>query len=92
MSNSNIAATGDPKVNESDFGVLEQGDVRRVWEHEANDFTPWLAMNLDRLGNELNIELELEGKEVFVGDYPAGRESRTNRESASLNSQDKHRH
>lgn len=25
-------------------------DVRTVWPHEALDFTPWLAGNLDLLG------------------------------------------
>ena len=30
------------------FGNLEIIDLREAWSHEAHDFTPWLADNLDR--------------------------------------------
>ena len=42
-----------------------------AWSHEAYDFTPWLAENLERLSVELGLELELEGQEVDVGSYRA---------------------
>ncbi len=29
---------------------LEAVDLREVWKHEASDFTPWLADNIDELG------------------------------------------
>ena len=29
-----------------DLGTLRQVDLREVWPHEAQDFTPWLAENL----------------------------------------------
>jgi len=53
------------------LGKLERVDVRKAWSHEAHDFTPWLAESLDRLGEELGIELEFEGREVHVGPYRA---------------------
>ena len=55
----------------SELGTLESDDLRKAWEHEAHDFTPWLAQNLDRLGAELGVELELEGTEIQVGPYRA---------------------
>ena len=55
-----------------DFGRLERASVREAWRHEAHDFTPWLAENLDRLSAELGIDdLELEDTEVTVGPYRA---------------------
>ena len=53
------------------LGSLKRVDVRKAWSHEAHDFTPWLAVNLGHLSNELGIELELEGQEVEVGSYRA---------------------
>ena len=49
------------------LGRLERVDVRKAWSHEAQDFTPWLADNLDNLSSFLGIDLELEGTEVEVG-------------------------
>ena len=44
-------------------------DVRMLWPHEALHFTPWLAQNLDLLGNELDMKLELIGRELPVGPF-----------------------
>lgn len=33
-----------------DLREIERVDLREVWPHEAQDFTPWLADNLDKLG------------------------------------------
>lgn len=55
----------------ANLGTLERVEVRKAWSHEANDFTPWLAENLDQLSTELGIELDLEGQEVDVGSYRA---------------------
>ena len=44
-------------------------DVRELWPNEALDFTPWLADNLDLLGTELDLRLELVAREKPVGPY-----------------------
>lgn len=44
-------------------------DVRTVWPHEALDFTPWLAENLDPLGEELGLRLEFIRRERPVGPF-----------------------
>ena len=48
---------------------IKQVDVRKMWEHEALDFTPWLAKNLDLLGGALGMKLEDAQVEVPVGPY-----------------------
>ena len=52
---------------------LEEVDLREVWPDEAQNFTPWLAEeeNLILLGGTLGMELELEAREVSVGDFQA---------------------
>lgn len=46
-------------------------DTRIVWKNEAQHFTPWLADNLDLLGEVLHLELELEDQEKNVGVFRA---------------------
>ena len=53
------------------LGWLQEVNVRDVWRHEAQDFTPWLAEHLDRLGEVLGLRLELEGTEVAVEGFAA---------------------
>lgn len=55
------------------LGKLERVELRDVWQHEACHFTPWLAepANLEVLGQELGLDLELVGLEVSVGPYAA---------------------
>ena len=53
------------------FAALETVDTRKAWAHEALDFTPWLAANLDRLSDAVGIRLELEGTEVAVDRFSA---------------------
>ena len=58
------------------MGVAEMGEltdvkVKDVWDHEAYDFTPWLAENLDKLSRVLDVEMDLEGKEMAVGNLKA---------------------
>ena len=53
------------------LGELSDVAIREVWEHEALDFTPWLAENLSRLSATLGVGLELEGTEVAVDKYRA---------------------
>ncbi len=58
-------------MNASELGKLVSTDLRNAWAHEAHDFTPWLAENLDRLSDVIGVDLDLEGCEVQVGPYRA---------------------
>ena len=53
------------------LGKLKNVNLREAWSHEALDFTPWLADNLEYLSNEIGIQLELEGQEVKVESFSA---------------------
>ena len=53
------------------FGRLEDLPPRDAWGHEAHAFTPWLAENIDRLGEAVGMELELTGQEVRVERFAA---------------------
>lgn len=57
----------------AELGQLERVELRDVWQHEAYNFTPWLAEanNLAILSKELGLDLELVGQEVAVGPYAA---------------------
>ena len=57
------AATSGPE------GRIERLEVREAWADEAADFTPWLAQNLDTLGWELGLNLELVETEKAVGSF-----------------------
>jgi hypothetical protein len=56
-----------------ELGSITKVDPREVWPDEAQDFTPWLAdeENLDRLSDEVGLELRLEGTEKSVGPFKA---------------------
>ena len=41
------------------LGKLKNVNLREAWCREAQDFTPWLADNLEYLSNEIGIQLEL---------------------------------
>ena len=56
-----------PETSEPHEEEVEMLDVRARWPNEALDFTPWLAQNLDLLGEELGIRLELVQQEKAVG-------------------------
>jgi hypothetical protein len=51
------------------LGRLEPVPLRGVWPNEASDFTPWLAENLDELGQAVGLALELRQREHPVGRY-----------------------
>jgi hypothetical protein len=55
----------------SQLGKLVKVDLRKVWEHEARDFSSWLVQqeNLDALGEQLGIEIEPLGTEVESGRF-----------------------
>lgn len=58
-------------MREGQIGTLENVLVRKVWPDEAGDFTPWLADHVELLSEALGMELELEGREVTVGEFSA---------------------
>ena len=56
------------------FSSLESQDVREYWEHEAQDFTPWLAEQIrseevSELEDALSLDLEVIQEEKSVGRY-----------------------
>ncbi|MDI5977354.1 DUF4268 domain-containing protein [Amycolatopsis magusensis] len=52
------------------LGRLERlNNPRTVWQHEAGDFTPWLAENIDLLSEAIGLSLTVVGQEVLVGDF-----------------------
>ena len=53
------------------FGRLEDLPLRDAWKHEALQFTPWLAENIDHLSDVIGIPLELTGTEVAVETFSA---------------------
>ena len=56
-----------------DLGRLERVDLRSAWQHEARDFTPWLASeeNIQLLGEALGLDLEVQQQEAQVGPFRA---------------------
>lgn len=51
------------------FGEIQKVPLREMWPHEASDFTPWLAENIDELGKALGMDLEVIEQEASVGDF-----------------------
>lgn len=53
------------------LGKLKQVELRKLWIHEAYDFTQWLSQqeNLDLLSESIGFEIRLEGTEVAVGSF-----------------------
>lgn len=49
--------------------LKEVKDLRTAWPHEARDFTPWLADNIDELGEILGIDISIEETESPVGGF-----------------------
>ena len=55
-----------------ELGKLQKvKDLRSVWQHEATDFTKWLAEeeNLNTLGDEIGIDIELVSTEAKTGSF-----------------------
>lgn len=63
-----------PENDGSEFRDLEPQDVREFWEHEAHEFTPWLADSIraedsSHLEDVLGLDLEITETEKSVGKY-----------------------
>lgn len=60
-------------MNEPPLGRLERVNLRKAWEAEDRDFTPWLARpeNLAVLAETLGLDLEMEALEEQVGPFRA---------------------
>ena len=52
-----------------DLGTIERVSLTEVWPHEAQDFTPWLADNLEKLGEALGLDLQFVEREARVGSF-----------------------
>ncbi len=50
-----------------EVGRLKKVDLRGVWKHEADEFTPWLMDNSEVLGDALGLEIEYTTSEQQVG-------------------------
>lgn len=51
------------------IGTLKTLTLRDVFAHEEREFTPWLAANIHRLSEALDIEIEVDSTEKRVGEY-----------------------
>lgn len=58
-------------MTDIEFGRLTDLPLREAWKHEAQDFTPWLADNIDHLSEAIGIPMELIDTEVAVETFSA---------------------
>lgn len=58
-------------MNDIRFDRLVDLPLREAWKHEAHEFTPWLAENIDHLSDAIGIPLELTGTDVAVETFSA---------------------
>ena len=49
--------------------LIELTDLREVQPHEALDFTPWLAENIELLSNAIGIDIAVKEIEDPVGSF-----------------------
>lgn len=53
-----------------ELGKFEKvADIRDIWPTEPQNFTPWLAENMDLLNQALDLDLTADGTEEGVGDF-----------------------
>ena len=52
------------------LGTLKEiTDLRSVWPHEALNFTPWVAENVDLLADAVGLDITVDETESSVGDF-----------------------
>jgi len=49
--------------------LMEITDLRKVWPHEALNFTPWVAENVELLGDAVGLDITVDEMESSVGDF-----------------------
>lgn len=54
-------------MGERSIGKIKHVEPRKVWPHEASDFTPWLEAHPEELGDILGLDLE------FIREQSVGR-------------------
>lgn len=55
---------------ELEFGEIVSVPMNQIWQHEERDFTPWLAQNIQKLGEALGgLQLEVEQTEIYAGNF-----------------------
>lgn len=52
-----------------DFGNIKKINIKDIWQHEAQNFTPWLAKNIEKLGESVGMDLEMIEQEASVGNF-----------------------
>jgi hypothetical protein len=58
---------GEMMIN---LGTLKEiTDLRTVWPHEALNFTPWVAENVDLLADAVGLDITVDETESSVGDF-----------------------
>ena len=54
----------------TNLGTLKKiTDLRSIWPHEALNFTPWVAENVDRLADAVGLDITVDETESSVGDF-----------------------
>ena len=52
---------------DNNLAKIQRVSLREGWEHEARDFTPWLADNIYELNEARDVDLEVQEQESSVG-------------------------
>lgn len=55
-------------MNQAPLGKLLRIDLRSVWKSDASDFAPWVAENIDLIGEALGLDLEVVGHHPGLGE------------------------
>ena len=54
----------------ANLGTLKEiTDLRSIWPHEAVNFTPWVAENVDLLADAVGLDITVDETESSVGDF-----------------------
>lgn len=54
----------------TNLGTLKEiTDLRSIWPHEALNFTPWVAENVDLLADAVGLDITVDETESLVGDF-----------------------